>query len=144
LSALRLIQPSQGKWTPGPPGTAESVDEAARAIGLKFPTAYYDFLTQSDGGEGDLPVMPGLVIFWTAQQLIELNRAYDVEHAVPGFYGIGTSGGGEMFAFDARSKPWSVNIVPFIPMQQSGVILIAPDFESFLAIIGKGVWTGDE
>jgi hypothetical protein len=142
MKALRIIQPTNGAWTPGPPGTAESIVEAERVFGLKFPITYCDFLTESNGGEGDLPVMPGLIIFWTAQQLIELNRANEVQNLVPDFIGIGTSGGDEMFAFDTRSKPWSVSIIPFIPLQESDATLIAPDFESFLAMIGKGVWTG--
>jgi hypothetical protein len=43
-----------------------------------------------------------------------------------------------MFAFKVRAKkPNGVYIVPFVPMEEEEAILIAEEFESFVAALGK-------
>jgi hypothetical protein len=59
-----------------------------------------------------------------------------VQQWVPGFYAIGTSGGGEMFAIDLRDNRGAVFVIPFIPMQAHYAIEIAPDFLSFIKLFG--------
>ncbi len=46
---------------------------------------------------------PGWFQVWPADQVVELNRGYEVCENLPGFFGIGSSGGGELLASDARS-----------------------------------------
>jgi hypothetical protein len=75
---------------------------------------------------------------WKAEELAEFNRDYQVPIYCPGFFGIGSSGGGEMFAFDMReSKPWPVVRIPFIGMGLNAALLIAPDFCSFVKMFGQ-------
>ena len=78
-----------------------------------------------------------MVSTWPAEEVIALNKSYEVEQNVPGFFGIGSNGGGELLAFDARSgKPWEVVMIPFIPMTVEEAIVIAKDFGVFIQAMG--------
>jgi hypothetical protein len=103
-----------------------------------LPSAYLEFLQSTGGGEGDLGVEPGWIQFWPAEQLIDLNRSYEVELNLPGFFGFGSNGGGELFAFDMRGdgEP-QVVMVPFIPMAASEARVIAPSFEKLRRHLGR-------
>ena len=110
-----------------------------QTLGVDLPSDYLDFLRFSDGGCGSIPVDPwcfdGL---WKATELAEFNRGYQVATYCPGFFGIGSSGGGEMFAFDMRgAQPWPVVHVPFIGMEPAAALPVAPDFHSFVAMFGQ-------
>lgn len=60
---------------------------------------------------------PGWFQLWPAEKVIEYNNSYKVAENVPGFFGFGSSGGGEMLAFDMRGgKPRKVVMIPFIVM----------------------------
>src|SRR5262249_49133489 len=138
ISPRSLVQPTIGSWNPAPPATKESVELAEQCLKLTFPDVYKDFLCYSNGGEGDLPIQLGLVRFWSADELADANADYEVEQWIPGFIGIGSNGGGEMIAFDTRQECWGVYLVPFVPMDEAEALPLAPDFESFLGMIGKG------
>jgi hypothetical protein len=95
-----------------------------------LPPAYLEFLRSTGGDEGELDVEPGWIQFWPAEEVIEMNRSYEVERNLPGFFGFGSSGGGELFAFDMRGdgEP-PVVMVPFISMTSSEARFIASSFE---------------
>lgn len=72
--------------------------------------------------------------------MIELNKSYQIDKNLPGYFGFGDNGGGELFAFEIiQGKPWKIVMVPFIPMDESEAITIANDFEEFIRAIG-GKW----
>jgi len=109
---------------------------------FELPSDYVDFFRFSNGGYGDIPVQPKYFdSLWTAEEFLECNRDYEVAKYCDGFFGIGssgTSGGGEMFAFDMRSKkPWPVVAVPFIGMEADAALPVASDFCSFVAMFGQ-------
>jgi len=105
---------------------------------IELPEEYLKLLLISNGGEGELGIEPGWFQLWPAEMVIEHNRNYEVQKNVPGFFAFGSSGGGEMIAFAARGKkPWKVVMIPFIPMQESDVVVIAEDFGEFLLNIGR-------
>ncbi len=140
LSGAKLIHATNGSWTPKPPASVELIRRAEEQSGLSFPDAYRRFLRYSNGGSGDLPVSPGFIIFWHCEELAESNQDSHTAEALPGFYGIGSSGGGDMFVFDTRESTWPVYIVPFIGMEESQIVPVARDFEDLLCLIGKGTW----
>jgi hypothetical protein len=126
-----------------PPVAGDGVARLERArTGL--PSAYLAFLRSGGGGEGDLGIEPGWIQFWPAEQVVDLNRGYQVELNLPGFFGFGSNGGGEMFAFDMRrgGDP-QVVMVPFIAMTESEARVVAPSFGELAPHLGRTPTTDD-
>jgi hypothetical protein len=124
---------------PAAPASEDSIARLVRAVGFDLPSDYLEFLRVSNGGCGDIPVDPWCFdSLWTAEKLVVCNRDYEVAEYCPSFFGIGSSGGGEMFAFDMRkAQPWPIVHIPFIGMEPAAALPVAPDFRSFVAMFGK-------
>ena len=123
-------------WTREPPAAAAAVEQLAAAL-PELPPDYLAFLRLSNGGEGDLGTAPGWFSLWPAEEVAELNAAYEVPDFLPGFVAFGSDGGGEMLAFGADGQTWGrVYAVPFIPMEAASATAIAPDFASFVRLFG--------
>ena len=139
MSISELARASASTWMPAPPASEAAVLSLRQSIGVELPSDYLDFLRFSDGGCGSIPVQPWRFdSLWKTTELAEFNRGYQVPIYCPGFFGIGSSGGGEMFAFDMRGEqPWPVVQVPFIVMEPDAALLVVPDFYSFVAMFGK-------
>ena len=61
-----------------------------------------------------------------------------IEEYIPGLFGFGSSGSGELLVFDTRGgKPWKIVMIPFVPMSAELTIVIAKDFEEFIRAIGR-------
>jgi len=102
-----------------------------------LPGSYLSFLAYSNGGEGPLAIEPAWFGIWPAEQFIDLNHSYKVDEWLPGFFGFGSSGGGELLAFDTRTpEPWKVVTVPFIPLDEEDAIVIAGSFEELVKAMG--------
>ena len=114
-------------WHAGSPAAAEAV-AALAARYSDLPTAYLRLLETEDASEGDLGADPGWVSLWPAAEVVELNAAYAIDTFLPGFLGFASTGGGELLAFDTRVAPWRICMVPFIPMEDTHAVEIAPDF----------------
>jgi len=72
------------------------------------------------------------------EEVIEYNRGYNVEEFLPGYFAIGSNGGGEMFVIRKRDgSPGPIFMVPFIPMAESDRVQIAYDFEMFAMALGR-------
>ncbi len=124
-------------WHRQAPALPESVRKLVIESGIELPEEYLTLMLHSNGGEGDLALEPGWVQIWPVEQVVELNKGYEVEKNVPGFFAFGSNGGGEMLAFDTREgKPWKVVMIPFIPMTADDAITIAEDFEDFARALG--------
>ena len=139
MSIVDIAKASASKWTPAAPASEGGITNLGTWIGFELPSDYLDFLRFSNGGCGDIPVQPWCFdSLWSAEELADCNRDYEVANYCPGFFGIGSSGGGEMFAFDMRSsEPWPVVVLPFIGMEAKAALAVAPDFRSFVAIFGQ-------
>ena len=59
---------------------------------------------------------------------------YKTAEYVPGYIGFGSSGGGELFAFD---KSFRIVMIPFIPMNEDEAILLAESWEVFEKAINR-------
>jgi hypothetical protein len=139
MTIAEFARTGASTWMPAPPASEEVVSSLRQSVGADLPSDYLDFLRFSDGGCGSIPVDPWrFESLWRATELAEFNRSYQVPIYCPGFFGIGSSGGGEMFALDMRGpQPWPIVHIPFIGMEPDAALLIAPDFRSFVAMFGK-------
>ena len=62
-----------------------------------MPDGYTAFLGRGDGGEGFIGER--YVRLWRAEELIGMNRGYNVAEFFPDVFFIGTDGAGEAYAF---------------------------------------------
>jgi hypothetical protein len=126
---------SQHRKPPANPGVLE---ELTAASPIRLPEEYLALLRFSNGGEGELGVEPGWFQLWPAEEVLASNRDYGVPEFLPGFFGFGSNGGGELLAFDLRSSPrYEVVMVPFIPMDIAEGVTIADTFSDFLLALGR-------
>jgi hypothetical protein len=139
MSISELARASASTWTPAPPASEHVLSSLCQAVGFELPSDYLDFLRFSDGGCGSIPVDPWCFdSLWKATELAEFNRNYQIQIYCPGFFGIGSTGGGDMFAFDMRGEePWPVVSIPCIGMEPAAALPVAPDFRSFVAMFGQ-------
>ena len=59
--------------------------------------------------------------------------------ALPGFFGFGSNGGGELLAFELSSPEAPVFMVPFIPLEATEAVLVAPSFLAFVSLFGISI-----
>jgi hypothetical protein len=97
---------------------------------VRLPDDYAKFLQQANGGEGF--VGNAYVILWRVEELLEMNKAYQVAEYAPGLFLFGSDGGGEAFAFDTRSDAKPIVSVPFVGMELKLARPVAPNFKAFL------------
>jgi hypothetical protein len=120
------------------PASSDTIANLNSASPIKLPNEYLALLRFSNGGEGELGVGPGWFQIWPAEKVIEYNQDYEIAKNVPGFYGFGSNGGGELLAFDTRAgEPWKIVMVPFILMQQEDAVTIADNFGEFVRALGR-------
>ena len=80
----------------------------------------------------ELDVQPWLCEFWPLDELGKYNLEYQVSEYAPGYFGFGTSGGGEMFAV---SPIGAVVCLPFIGMSQTAELHIASSWPAFVSML---------
>jgi hypothetical protein len=125
-------------WDPEQPAKPESIQKLVDNAGKELPEEYLALLGYSDGGDGVHGIEPGWLQLWSSADVLENNKDYEIEEYIPGFFGFGSSGGGELLAFDTRrGKPWKIVMIPFVPMSAELAIVIAKDFDEFIRAIGR-------
>ena len=113
------------------PATFEDVSACEEQLKCQLPSDYVAFLKGQNGGEGFIG-NDSYVILWAVNELEPFNRQYEVGSYCPEFLLIGSNGGGEAYAFDKRSTPWSVVQVPFVGMDYSLCEVIGNSFSEFI------------
>ena len=129
---------SDREWHPARAASATALADLRSVAPARLPPMYLELLAFSNGGEGPLPVDPFNLCLYSAEDVIEIERERSYREFFPGLFVIGGNGGGEAIALDVRgAEPWP--IVYFdttnIDLQES-VRPLAPDFDSFMAMIG--------
>jgi hypothetical protein len=135
--------PPDREWHPAHAASATALADLRRVAPAGLPATYLELLAFSNGGEGPLPVDPFNLCLYSAEEGIEIERQGSYREFFPEFFVIGGSGGGEAIALDVReAEPWPVVYFDTtnIDLQES-VQPLAPDFDSFIAMIGL---PGDE
>lgn len=129
---------ASGIWRDAPPASTEAIAALVAQAPIELPSSYLELLLVSNGGEGDLSVNPDWFSLWPAQDVMQHNESYQIAEYLPGFFGFGSNGGGELLAFDARhSKPWPIVMIPFIPMEVTEAVQISTGFDEFIFYIGE-------
>ncbi len=125
-------------WDRKGPADPSSISELIGAVAEPLPDAYVALLQYSNGGEGPLSIAPGWLQLWPAEKVLRLNKAYFIDTNLHGYFGFGSDGGGELFAFDLRQgRPCKVVMVPFVPMTEAELVIVADDFETFVRAMGR-------
>lgn len=106
-----LISALNTTWDKNAPASLADVEEVESVMHLMFPDDYKVVLHWSDGGEG--PIGTEYLSLWAVDELHTLNQNYEIQARLPGFFGIGTDGGGICFGFDLRE---SINCFCSVPL----------------------------
>ena len=138
MSVIQRLKQRTANWDREAPADESAIQALVEQSGLDLPEDYLAFLRFSNGGQGHIDVEPGWFQIWPAEEVLEANRDYEVDEELPGFFGFGSNGGGEMLAFDMRSgQPWPVVMVPVGSLEPDFVVKIADDFLTFADAIGR-------
>lgn len=120
-------------------GASEAaIEQLCRAVPCQLPASYLELLRMTNGGEGPLARQPFYLQLDSAEAVAEAATSKRHEEFFPGFVVIGSNGGGEFIALDAR-KPGTLPVVAIdmtnIDLDES-VLPIASDFVAFIDLIG--------
>ena len=127
---VRMEWPIENLKRRAAPATDGAIAQFEYAFGHSLPRDYVDFLKTTNGGEGTIGA--AYVRFWNVEELLEMNRGYNVQAQVPGLLAIGSDGGGGAFAFDTRQTPWTVVCIPFIVMLFEDAVPVGNSFTEFI------------
>ena len=134
---MKALRNEEIQWQREAPASEEALTALESGAPARLPAAYREFLRYSNGGEGILGIQPGWFQIWTAQEVLPLNADYQVQDWLPYLFGFGSSGGGELLAFDTRTPDeWSVCIVPFSDLCEASVLPLASNFTTFVQEMG--------
>ncbi|MCU0450991.1 MAG: SMI1/KNR4 family protein [Bernardetiaceae bacterium] len=111
------------------PATSSAIDSAEKFFNLKLPTEYKYFLQFSNGLEGE--TADGYLVLWGAEELIELNQAYNVNEFISNIILIGSDGAEDAFGFDTTNM--SIVKLPFIGMGHIPNEKLSDTFSGFLS-----------
>ena len=101
---------------------------------MTLPPQYADYFASDGPKEGGLTVDPGWFQLWPPAEVEQMNRDYHVPESAPGFLGFGSSGGGELLAFDASGR---VVMIPFITMSPEDALPVASSWNEFIERIER-------
>ena len=96
---------------------------------MTLPEDYIGYMSGNSPIEGGLTVEPGWFQLWPLNEASKWNWEYQVEEFAPGFLGFGSSGGGEMLAFDGEGRVW---MLPFVGMCPADAKLVASSWREFV------------
>ncbi len=122
----------------GRPPADELVRRVLSSLPLRPPADYVAFMRSANGAEGPVGA-EGYLQLWRLEELIELNREYQVEQFAPGLVLFGSDGGGEAYGFLQRDHSVQIVSVPFVPLDIAQARVLGESFETFLiGIAGPG------
>ena len=124
-------------WGRSPGATIEEVTHLSEGCRFALPSDYLNFLLFSNGTDAPLPILPYGCNLFSAEEVLEANQDYELEKYLPGYFAIGTSGGGELLVFDYSAIPWRVCSVPAIGLSEANVLVVAQSFLDLLHLIGR-------
>ncbi|RDI07557.1 SMI1/KNR4 family protein SUKH-1 [Pseudomonas fluorescens] len=113
------------------PAESEILNDLSTHSGMALPKSYIDFLKQHNGGEGFIG--ENYIVFWSAEELADFNREYEVEVYAPGILLFASSGGGEGYGFDTNDAAMPIVRIPFIGMDRRYAETLAYDLPDLFA-----------
>jgi len=112
------------------PATSSAIETAEMFFNLKLPTDYKEFLQFTNGIEGE--TTDNYLVLWSAEELVELNQAYNVQEFVSNIIIFGSDGADEAFCFDTTNM--SIVKMPFIGMGHIPNEKLSDTFSDFLSL----------
>jgi hypothetical protein len=125
-----MILDSAPAFQKNPGAIAHAIQQAATALACNLPDDYCQFLSLCNGGEG--VVGEHWVMLWCCEELAKLNQGYKMAEHAADLILFGSDGGGNAFAFDRRTNPWSVVTIPFIGFDLEYAATLGDSFSDFL------------
>ncbi|MFC4231213.1 SMI1/KNR4 family protein [Parasediminibacterium paludis] len=111
------------------PATTSAIEAAEKFFNLRLPSDYKAFLLFSNGLEGE--TTDSYLVLWGAEELVELNQAYNVKEFVSNIILIGSDGAENAFGFDTTKM--TIVELPFIGMGHIANEKISETFSDFLS-----------
>ena len=111
------------------PARSSAIETAEKFFNLKLPTDYIEFLQFTNGLEGE--TTNSYLVLWGAEELVELNQAYNVKEFISNIILIGSDGAEDAFAFDITNM--TIVKLPFIGMGHIANEKLSDTFGDFLA-----------
>jgi hypothetical protein len=105
-------------------------------VKVEFPPEFVAYLKSGKPVEGELKVAPGWYVLWAEDEIEISNKEYEVSEYAPNHLGFGSSGGGEMLAFNAAGQ---VVMIPFIGMSDEDAIMVAKSWSDFEQVWGAPI-----
>jgi len=99
---------------------------------MKAPQDFIAYLRSEAPKFGDLPSFPVYFQLWDEADLEQFNTEYQVPKWAPGFFGFGSDGGGEMFAFDEKGRIFAL---PFVGMDPKEATFVCESWAEFVSRI---------
>ena len=104
--------------------------EVGLKLGIKLPDQYISFMMDSNGAEGNIG--SSYLAIWTTEQIVQLNKEYEVSDFTPGLVYFGSDGGEMAYAFDNRLEKITIVEFPFESISIEDVKLCGTTFTGFL------------
>lgn len=111
------------------PATVSAIEAAEKYFSLMLPEDYREFLQFTNGLEGE--TADNYLVLWSAEELVELNQAYNVKEFVSNIVIIGSDGAEDAFAFDTTNM--TIVKLPFIGMGHIAQEKLSDTFSDFLS-----------
>ncbi len=125
------------KWPIRIEGIKTSIKEIEATFHFVLPSDYKDFLQKYLGSENFIG--EEFVRLWDAEEIIELNRSYNIVDNLPMTIAIGSNGSSEYLAIEMVCKDnYRVVISPFIDLDKQYHIEIGTSFTDFLLRTDSG------
>jgi hypothetical protein len=125
----QLLEKLANSFNTVPPATPSAIETAEKFFNLKLPNDYKEFLQFSNGLEGE--TTDNYLVLWSAEELVELNQAYNVKEFVSNIILIGSDGAEDTFGFDTTNM--AIVKLPFIGMGHIPNEKLSETFNAFLA-----------
>jgi hypothetical protein len=125
-------------WHALPGASDEAIRRLAEAVPITLPNSYLSLLRLTNGGEGPLARQPYNLCLDAAEDVADTATSRRYEEFFPSFIIIGSNGGGEFIALDARNP----DVLPVVALDMTNsdlrdtVMHIASDFDAFVDLIG--------
>ena len=75
-----IFQQNQNNWHREAGASTLAIQTLKNATAFELPAQYFEFLSWTNGGEGELPVDPYWFIIWPAEEVMPANNELQVRH----------------------------------------------------------------
>lgn len=137
----RMVQPiGSGRGAlmtiPGPQVSRAEIAGAEDRLGLRLPSAYADWLLETNGLEGWFGEQ--YLMLYSLADIVEVTEAAEAAERFANSLVIGSDGGGELMVLDLRHDPAPVVILNTTAAGWAEGCLQASSFDEFLAQRERG------